>query len=167
MIDPVSMSRLKTVHPVLDATVCMLAYDYEFAVPGDSLIVAQCLRRWSDQQILWEQGRDINGDVIDQSKVVTNAPPGYSWHEFGLAVDLVPKSLIREAGWCPESPLWKKLTDLAEKRKLVCGSCWVHKDLPHVQMTGRFGVTPDAWVRTLFEQGGIAAVWKAAGISEE
>jgi len=166
MIDPVSMARLKTVHPVLDATVCLLNYDFEVATGGDSLIVAQCLRRWSDQQILWERGRDTEGRVVDAAQVVTNSQPGYSWHEYGLAVDLVPKSLVRIQGWAPESPLWKMLTDLAEKRKLTCGACWIHQDLPHVQLTGRFGISPDAWVRGLFLQSGIEAVWKASGIVE-
>src|ERR1700688_1879877 len=43
MIDAVSMARLKTVHPSLDALVCRLAADFEAAAPiaGDGLIVAQ------------------------------------------------------------------------------------------------------------------------------
>ena len=167
MMDVVSVARLKTVHPVLDATVCLLEYDFE-QLTGDPLIVAQALRRWQDQQALWLEGRDEAGNVIDPGKIVTNAPAGFSWHEFGLAVDLVPKSLVAVKGWAPESPLWGKLTQLAEKRGLVCGSCWLHKDLPHVQLTGRFGVTPDDEVRDLFlNHGGLPTVWAAAAIPPE
>jgi peptidoglycan LD-endopeptidase CwlK len=107
--------------------------------------------------------------VIDPSKVVTEAPPGHSWHEFGMAVDLVPRSLIGIRGWQPTSPLWRIISDLATKRGLTSGSCWHHKDLPHVQLTGKFGVSPRDDVRKLYLANGgrLDLIWNASGIAED
>lgn len=167
MMDSMSLARLTQVHPTLDAKVCKIVFEFEEAHPGDTLVVAQGMRRWADQERLWLQGRDGTGKVVNPGKVVTNAQPGYSWHEFGLAVDLVPKSLLAAPDWGPTSPLWPEVTALAEKHGLVCGSCWMHKDLPHVQLTGIFPVTPTDEVRKLYLQGTVKAVWAAANIPAE
>ncbi len=169
MIDSVSQSRLSLVHPILDAVVGMLVLDYEAEEKGDSLIVVQGLRDWRDQERLWLIGRDGEGNVVDASKIVTNAPPGHSWHEFGLAVDVVPTSLIGIRGWQPTSPLWQVVTRLAEARGLTCGSCWHHPDLPHLQLTGKFGVSPDDSVRNLYLQSGgkLQPIWDASGITAD
>lgn len=164
MIDPVSLAKIKAVHPALGTRVVLLVSDFEETVPTDTLVVAQALRSWAEQQSLWAKGRDANGKVIDSGAIVTNAPPGYSWHEYGLAVDLVPESLLNDSTWDPASKLWTILTQLAQARGLACGSCWVHKDLPHVQLTGVLGVSPDAWARSLYAQGGLPEVWNASGI---
>lgn len=168
-IDSISQSRLDRVHPILNAVVGLLVLDYEAAESGDTLIVVQGVRDWHDQEKLWMQGRNGSWQVVDQSKVVTNAPPGYSWHEFGLAVDLVPKSLIGIRGWQPESPLWRIIQDLATRRGLDSGACWHHQDLPHVQMTGKFGVSPDDSVRKMyFANGGrFQPIWDASGIDAD
>jgi peptidoglycan L-alanyl-D-glutamate endopeptidase CwlK len=165
MIDPVSMAKLKTVHPALCAAVLLVERDYELARPGDTLVAAECFRTWGEQEDLWLKGRDEEGNVIDAGAIVTNAPPGHSWHEFGMAVDMVPESLLNTPGWAPQSPLWPLITKIAQARGLACGACWVHKDLPHLQLTGKFGVSPDDSVRALFlQEGGINAVWKASGL---
>ena len=168
MIDSISQSRLSLVHPILDAIVGLLVLDFEEQEPGDTLIVVQGLRSWALQEKLWLQGRDGSGKVIDPGKVVTHAPPGYSWHEFGLAVDVVPKSLITIQGWQPTSPLWNLIATLGMQRGLASGSCWHHQDLPHLQITGKFGVTPDDSVRQMYLNNGgrLQPIWDASGIAE-
>lgn len=176
MLDAVPSLKLQAVHPLLAAKVESLVVDFEAisaegwynALAGDTLVVAQALRTWADQEALWLKGRDGAGNVIAPGEVVTNAEPGYSWHEFGLAVDLVPKSLLTTPNWSPESDLWAVMTNAAERLGLVCGACWAHKDLPHVQLTGKFGVTPDASVRALYlGNGGKKAVWAASGLDAQ
>lgn len=166
MIDPVSLAKLKLVHPALGGQVVLLVADFEHATHGDELIVAEGMRPWAEQAALWQKGRDAAGNIVNEGAVVTHAPAGHSWHEYGFAVDLVPGSLLNVIGWNPDSPLWFLLTQLAIKRGLVCGSCWHHKDLPHVQLTGRFGVSPDDEVRALYTQGGVASVWLASGLAQ-
>lgn len=168
-IDSISQSRLDLVHPILNAVVGLLVLDYEAEEAGDTLIVVQGLRSWADQEKLWLQGRNGKGEVVDAGKIVTNAPPGHSWHEFGLAVDLVPKSLIGIRGWQPESPLWKIISNLATRRGLVSGSCWHHQDLPHVQLTGKFTVSPDDSIRQMYLANGgrLQTIWDASGIDAD
>ena len=168
-IDSISQARLNSVHPILNAVVGLLVLDFEAAEKGDSLIVVQGKRDWSDQEGLWLQGRNGSGEIVDPGKVVTNAPPGHSWHEFGMAVDLVPNSLIGIRGWQPTSPLWKIIADLAKRRGLTSGFCWHHEDLPHVQLTGKFGVSPDDSVRKMyFANGGrLQPIWDASGIDAD
>lgn len=166
MIDPVSLAKLKKVHPALGGQIVLLVSDFEQATVGDELIISEGMRLWNEQEALWLKGRDAAGNVVDAGAIVTHAPPGHSWHEYGMAIDAVPGSLLNTAGWDPESPLWLLLTQLALKRGLVCGSCWHHKDLPHIQLTGKFGVSPDDAVRALYAQGGVAAVWAASGLTQ-
>ncbi len=163
-MDTASEIRLQSVCPGLADKVRLVDAEFQRETNGDHLEIVQGLRSWNQQQALWLKGRDANGNVIDQGAVVTNAPPGHSWHEMGLAVDCVPRSLLPIPGWRPESPLWATIAQIALSYGLASGSCWMHKDLPHLQLTGRFPVSPDDEVRQLFKDGGMAAVWRDAGI---
>src|ERR1019366_7994694 len=87
-MDPTSETRLSEVFPKLARQIRELAG--ELAGKRITIRVGQGLRTWAEQQSLWQEGRDGNGNVIDDAKVVTNARPGYSWHNFGLAVDVCP-----------------------------------------------------------------------------
>lgn len=164
-MDTASQIRLQAVCPQLADKVQQVDVEFQQQVPGDCLEVVQGIRSYNYQQSLWLKGRDANGNVTDQGAVVTNAPPGYSWHEMGMAVDVVPRSLLPIPGWNPESPLWAQITSIAESFGLACGSCWMHKDLPHLQLTGRFPVSPDDEVRQLFKDGGMAGVWQESGVA--
>ena len=46
------------------------------------LRITQALRTWDEQEELYAQGRTKKG------KIVTNAKAGYSWHNYGLAIDV-------------------------------------------------------------------------------
>jgi len=164
-MDATSEIRLQSVCPSLADKVRSVDAEYQRQTDGDHLEVVQGLRSWTQQQTLWLKGRDANGKIIDESKVVTNAPPGHSWHEFGMSVDTVPRSLLPLMGWCPESLLWTVVTKIAESYGLTCGACWIHKDLPHLQLTGKFPVSPTDEVRQIFKDAGMTAVWREAGIA--
>ena len=167
-MDTTSEIRLQAVNPTLAAKVRLVDAEFQRETGDDHLEVVQGLRNYAEQLRLWSIGRKQQDDgtwvVVNESLVVTQAPPGYSWHEFGLADDPVPRSLLPIKGWCPESPLWATMARIAQSYGLVVGACWHHKDLPHVQLTGRFPVSPDDEVRQLFQQGGLQAVWDAAQI---
>ncbi len=51
---------------------------------GYDILVTCSLRTWDDQSRLYAIGRTVPG------KKVTNAKPGESAHNFGLAIDIVP-----------------------------------------------------------------------------
>jgi len=65
---------------------------------GIALVVTQGLRTFAEQQALYDQGRTKPGPIV------TNALPGSSWHNFGLAFDVA--ELVGEKYHYPLSPAW-------------------------------------------------------------
>lgn len=163
-MDKISEERLTLVCPALSTKIHLLAAMLEDE--GIVFRVTQGLRSWSDQQKLWQQGRDANGVVIDASKVVTKAPPGHSWHEFGLAVDIVPLTQVPpQPDWDIKHPVWARIVSVAESLGMFSGSEFHSiKDWPHLQLTGIFPASPTEQVRELFKNVGLRAVWLEAGL---
>ena len=169
-MDTISESRLILIHPKLaDLTRQM---DAVCTSAGHPLRVVQGLRSWNEQLAEWAKGRVQNADgswvVVDRKLVVTDAPPGHGWHNFGLAVDLCP-SLVADGPFTPDwnasHPIWGLLIHTGESLGLVSGSCFHHlADNPHFQLTGRFPISPDDEVRQLFKDGGMSAVWEETGL---
>lgn len=156
-MDPTSESRLVQVNPLLAQKIRALAA--LLADEGIQLRVTQGLRSWNDQAALYAQGRTVPG------KVVTNAPPGYSWHQFGLAVDVVPIDQSGQPDWNANHPSWKRIVALGESLGMVSGSTFVHcPDNPHFQLTGSFPVSPTEEARQVFQLAGMTAVWVEAGL---
>jgi peptidoglycan L-alanyl-D-glutamate endopeptidase CwlK len=161
-MDNISEARLGEVHPKLAERVRQMAEMLE----GENIIirVVQSQRSWAEQAALYAEGRDADGNVIDKSRVVTNAKPGTSWHNFGLAVDVAPF----DGGvpdWNPDHPAWKRIVAVGESVGLLSGSTWrTFPDWPHFQMTGHLPVSPDEAVRAAFQDGGQQAVWNLSGL---
>ena len=150
----ISLSRLMTVHPALEEKIRQL----DAAAPEINLQIPQALRTYQSQDALYAQGRTTPG------KIVTDVRGGFSWHNFGLAVDVVPEEAIAgQPDWNTAHPVWARLISIGESLGLVSGSTWrTFPDFPHFQLTGRFAVTPDDEVRAIFSAGGLPAVWAAA-----
>jgi len=78
---------------------------------GIDLLVTCTLRTMAEQEALYEQGRTKPG------RVVTNAKPGESAHNYGLAVDVVP--LVNgKPVWDAMDPLWQTVGDLGMSHRL-------------------------------------------------
>lgn len=150
-MDPISEARLLNVHPKLAGRVRQMAEMLE----GENITirVTQGLRTWADQAALYAQGRTTPG------KIVTNAQPGHSYHNFGLAIDVAPFD-GNIPDWSVDHPAWKRIVAVGESLGLQSGSEWrTFPDWPHFQMTGQLPVSPDDAVRAAYETGGIEAVW--------
>lgn len=166
-MDAVSEARLQLVCPTLAAKIHLLAAMLEDE--GIVFRVTQGLRSWNDQQKLWQQGRDSNGNIVDLTKVVTKAPPGHSWHEYGLAVDVVPMNQTPpQPDWNITHPDWQRLVAVGESLGLFSGTEFHDiKDTPHFQLTGSFPESPNDEVRQLFMNVGMEAVWTEAGLANQ
>ncbi len=82
MRDKVSISRIQRLHPKLRVEAQQLIEKAEQGLPSYMAIrVVQDLRTMQEQQALYDQGRTKPG------KIVTNAKPGTSFHNYGLALD--------------------------------------------------------------------------------
>ncbi len=169
---PVSIERLALVIPALSANI--YALEKLMSCP---IGVTQGVRTDAEQAALFAQGRNslvvvnaLRAKVgwaslaLDENiKPVTDARPGYSWHPFGMAVDLVPEDQDTGApDWNEKHPTWQEIVTKGESLGMVSGISW--HDTPHLQMTGRFPVTPTDEVRALMQSGGMQAVWQASGI---
>lgn len=108
------------------------------------------LRTFSEQDKLYAQGRSKPG------KKVTNAKGGQSWHNYGLAVDVVFK-VNGQWSWDEANP-WSKLGMIGQQHGLEWGGAWKSsKDRPHFQYTG--GVTTKDAI-LYHAEGGIERVWQ-------
>lgn len=95
-------------------------------------------RTYAEQRALYNKGRDRKGKIINKSKVVTNARPGYSRHNFGLALDF---GVFRDGDYLDSSEpklsakVHKKVAEtLADKYNLQWGGNWkTFKDYPHFE----------------------------------
>ena len=153
-MDTVSEQRLSEVYPGLADKVRQMATQLESE--GTDIRVTQSLRTMAEQEALYAQGRTAPG------RVVTEARAGYSWHNFGLAVDIAPFT-PQGVDWNTSHPVWKRAVAVGESLGLVAGAAFrTFPDWPHFQLTGRFPATPSDECRAIFAAGGLAAVWQAA-----
>jgi peptidoglycan L-alanyl-D-glutamate endopeptidase CwlK len=92
---------------------------------GVEILVTSTLRTFEEQAELYAIGRTKPG------KIVTNAKPGQSWHNFGLVFDVVP--LVNgKTIW--DSPFWKRIGELGKSVGLTWGGDFKSfKDKPHFE----------------------------------
>jgi peptidoglycan L-alanyl-D-glutamate endopeptidase CwlK len=158
-MDSISEDRLKYVVPLLATKVRDMALTLSLDPSPVHLRVTQGLRTWSEQAALYAQGRSAPGAIV------TNAEPGHGWHEFGLAVDVVPFGLDGQPDWNRSHPIWRRLIQLGHAQGLVEGAEFrTFPDYPHFQLTGRYPVSPNDEVRETFHQSGLLGVWQGAGL---
>lgn len=156
-LDSISEARLSLVHPLLKAKVEQMA---EMLADEFPFRVTQGLRTWDEQAALFAKGRTAPGSIV------TDAPPGFSYHQFGLAVDVVPMTDIGP-DWNIDHPQWNRLIAVGTSVGLTAGAWFrTFKDMPHFQLEGVLPLTPDDAVRSTFQSGGIEAVWKATQLQE-
>ena len=177
----ISEARLGLIHPKLAEVVRQQI----LILSSEKLEIRICqgVRSWPEQAGLYAKGRTMPGEPCRHAGVlrpvgtcpvhrlgliVTRCRPGYSWHQFGLAVDEVPDDPTLagfQCDWNLAHPAWQCMKAVGESLGLVHGSEFrTFPDWPHFQLTGRFGVNPDDEVRQLFRDGGMQAVWEEARI---
>lgn len=134
-MDITSETRLSQVDPVLEKkvhiAVAQIALEH-----GIEVHVGQALRSVADQDALYAKGRTVLKDATGKPvHIVTNARGGYSSHNFGLAVDLVPGVLgkvVWTPNWDAEDPAYGYMATACKAAGLKWGGDWIHfKDLPH------------------------------------
>lgn len=133
-----SESKLNSVHPTLKAKgIALVEKAY---AEGIWILITHGLRTMEEQNALYQKGRDKNGKVISKKDVVTNAKAGYSFHNFGLAIDFaVYNPDGKTINWTVDSK-WRRVGAIGKSLGLEWGGDWTSfKDYPHFQLT--FGLT--------------------------
>ena len=109
---------------IAECQVVAAAHDYEYkAISGN--------RTWEEQAKIYAQGRTAPG------KIVTNAKPGYSNHNYGIAVDMgvFKAGKYLDASSPSEAEAFhRKAAQIAEKYNIEWGGSWSSfKDYPHFE----------------------------------
>lgn len=104
-----------------------LQFLQECARRGLLLRITSTLRTFDEQRSLYAQGRTAPGPVV------TAAPPGYSYHNFGLAFDVCQ---IGHDPFPESEGFWDRLGDIGESLGLAWGGRWKHPDRPHFEWHG-------------------------------
>ena len=119
-------NKISTLHPLVRATIIQFIISAEKEL-GKRLRITSALRTVKKQNKLFAQGRTRPG------KIVTNAKGGKSYHNFGLAVDIV-EIKNKKALW--NNPDWDKIAELGKSLGLEWGGDWVSfTDKPHFQLS--------------------------------
>lgn len=99
--------------------------------------------------------------IIPPTATVTNAPDEtYSWHGFGLAVDVIH----RVKQWDMPASWFASVALIFKRHGCKWGGDWRQRDLPHHQW-GACKPSPSNQARALLASGGMPAVWLAVGAS--
>jgi peptidoglycan L-alanyl-D-glutamate endopeptidase CwlK len=153
-------------NPKPDADLSKLAPKFRAAVEkaiaackdaGLQAMVYEGYRSLELQKIYYARGRT----VIPPKSTVTNAPTNlYSWHGYGLAVDVVHETEFWNP---PDGEGWfRKVADVFKANSCSWGGDWTHPDTPHMQW-GKCKPSPSDQARALLAQKGLQEVWKAVG----
>lgn len=133
VLDERSIKNVATLHHkvqqvfknwIAECQILAKAFNYEYkAISGN--------RTWEEQAKIYAQGRTAPG------KVVTNARPGYSNHNYGIAVDM---GVFENGKYLDASnpgkaeAFHREAAKIAEKYNIEWGGSWkTFKDYPHFE----------------------------------
>ena len=142
---------LAELHPVARARV--LATLDGLKAEGIPMKVFEAFRTPERQQFLFAKGRNAVGEVVDKSAVVTQARPFESYHQYGLAADIVidsPGMNPWDTGSAETRGWWAALHRIARSNGMEPLS-W---EMPHVQVAG---LSPTVLLRGEYPGGGDAS----------
>ena len=151
--DPAVQNSLTIIAPQFaDAVIQAIRYAN---AAGFDAVVYESLRSHELATLYYARGRTI----IPPQKPVTNAiDETYSWHGFGLAVDVISKS----KQWNQPESWFASVATYFAKFGCKWGGDWKQKDLPHFQW-GKCKPSPSSVARNLLHTEGMTAVWVAVG----
>jgi len=132
MNDPISQGRVALLHPKFRQAAEDFINDIE-AATGLTFRIVQGLRTFAEQDAIYAEGRTVKGPNVRPGHplgdTVTKSPAGASYHNYGLAIDIVP--LI---GGKPE---WKydflSLKPHADKYGITMGYFFPARDADHFE----------------------------------
>lgn len=141
-MDKVTLARIETAHPVLRDELRGIYAEIDAALTGRAKCrFTHVLRTYAEQNALYAQGRTTPGPRV------TNARGGYSYHNFGLAVDFCLIIDGRQASWDVKRDWdddlesdWMEVVSIFKAHGWEWGGDWKSFiDMPHFQKV--FGKT--------------------------
>jgi peptidoglycan L-alanyl-D-glutamate endopeptidase CwlK len=145
-MDKITVDRIKTAHPAVRVELQEMYEEMVEALTGIAIVrFAYVLRTYAEQDALFAQGRPTG-------KKVTNAKGGQSYHNFGLAFDIVllvdkdKNGTFESASWETNVDFdgdgksdWQEIVAIAKRYGWAWGGDWKFVDAPHFEKT--FGLS--------------------------
>lgn len=139
-METISLTRLQLLHPkVRDEAIEAYKEAVRITPKGVHPFVTETLRSFARSNALYNQpwdGKDNDGDgrIDEADEKVTNAPGGASFHNYGLAIDLVIQ-INGKNHWVVDAN-WMKMINCFKKRGWKWGGDFKKLvDAPHVEKT--------------------------------
>lgn len=141
MKDQKTLERIQLLHPKLRDEAWLLYDEIVASLTGSAICrFAYTLRTFAEQDALFAQGRSKPG------KVVTNAKGGQSYHNYGLAIDIVlildkdKNGTFQTASWDLKTDFdgdkkadWMEVVQVFKRYGFEWGGDWKFVDAPHFQ----------------------------------
>lgn len=142
-MDKITLERIKLLHPDLRDEAGKIYQEICDALTGRAVVrFTHTFRSFAEQDALFAQGRTKPG------RRVTNARGGHSWHNWGMAIDIV-LMIDKNGDGVYESAVWDTKTDFDGDGKSdwievvqifkefgwEWGGDWKFVDAPHFQKT--------------------------------
>ena len=142
-MDKVTLDRIQLLHPNLREEALLIYKEIVGALTGKAICrFAYTLRTFAEQDALYAQGRTKPGAVV------TKAKGGQSYHNYGLAVDIVllidtdGNGTFETASWDGKTDFdkdgksdWQEIVAIFKRHGWEWGGDWRFKDDPHFQKT--------------------------------
>jgi len=135
-MDKITQDRIEKLHPSVVSEVKQIIDECNTNLKGQAQVrITQGLRTFGEQTRLYSQGRTRPG------KKVTNAKPGQSIHNYGLAIDICLIINGKSASWDTAKDWdndqvadWYECVKVFAKHGWNWGGNWKNfKDLPHFE----------------------------------
>lgn len=158
-LDTPSRERLKLVY--LDfAQHVMNVYSYMYDTHNLTMRVTESLRTFEEEDALYAKGRTEPG------RIVTNARGGFSYHNFGLAVD---SCFLGNDPYLTKDPkgdfFWNEFGARCQLEGLVWGGNFSKlRDTPHCEMSYGHSLSE---LRAMYNDGGLRHVWEQIDLERE
>jgi peptidoglycan L-alanyl-D-glutamate endopeptidase CwlK len=141
--DLVTLDRIKLLHPKLREEVSKIYAEICEALSGKAICrFAYTLRTFAEQDELFAQGRTKKGNIV------TKAKGGLSYHNYGLALDIVllvdkdGNGTYETASWDLKSDFdgdgkadWMEIVNIFKQYGWSWGGDWKFVDAPHFEKT--------------------------------
>lgn len=130
--DVLNAQRISKLNPIVAKKATKLLE--QCAAEGLDILINQGLRTVAEQNELYAQGRTKPGQIV------TNAKGGYSYHNYGLALDFNLVNPDGSANWTVNAQ-WKRVAALGKALGFSWGGEWTGSlvDNPHLEYT--FGLS--------------------------
>ena len=142
-MDKVTLDRIQLLHPNLREEALSIYKEIVEALTGKAICrFAFTLRTFAEQDALYAQGRTKPGAIV------TKAKGGQSYHNYGLAIDIVllvdkdGNGTYETASWDEKTDFdgdnkadWIEIVEIFKRYGWEWGGDWRFKDDPHFQKT--------------------------------